>query len=84
PANYVFRLSLMPEKELRNILKNYSNQKSKELNTEFEYRLFEQQEITRQVQLRKEEEFREKVASSIFNCGDVAYWLPEKNRAYLK
>ena len=84
PGSHVFRLSLTTEKELKDVLKNYSNQKSKEFETELEYQLFEQQEIVRQVQLRKEEEFREKVASAIFNCGEVGYGLPEKDRVYSK
>lgn len=75
PGQYTFSLSSIPEKELKGMLQNYSGQKSDELKTEFEYQLFNQQEIMRQVQLRKDYEFREKVAAAIFSCGEPGYWI---------
>ncbi|WP_462252484.1 hypothetical protein [Ferruginibacter sp.] len=72
PKEYTFFLSPLTEAELKAALKIYSFSKVKELNTEFEYQLFQQQEVLRQLQLRKDQQFREKVAESIFSCYDVA------------
>jgi hypothetical protein len=69
PGNYVFSLSPVNKAALRTVLNDYSRPKTTGLSTEFEYRLFEQQEAIRQLQLLKDGEFREKVAASIFNCG---------------
>ncbi len=69
---YTFSLSALTEAELNAALKIYALNKTKELQTEFEYQLFEQQEMLRQLQLRKDQEFREKVAASIFNCANTA------------
>jgi hypothetical protein len=68
PGQYSFTLSPIPENELKDVLKNYSVTKSADLNTEIEYRLFEQQEVIRQVQVRKDWEFRQQVAAAIFKC----------------
>ena len=77
PEQYAVGLSSVSEKELKGILQKYSGQKSNEIRTEFEYQLFEQQEIMRQVQLRKDYEFREKIAAAIFSCDEGTYWIPE-------
>lgn len=71
PKEYTFSLSPLTEAELKAALKIYSLNKTKELNTEFEYQLFEQQEVLRQLQLRKDQQFREKVAESIFSCHEL-------------
>jgi hypothetical protein len=68
PGEYSFKLSPVTENELKEILKNYSGNKPEELKTELEYRLFEQQEVIRQVQLRKDIEFRQIIEDAIFNC----------------
>ena len=68
PKEYTFSLSPLTEAELKTALKIYALNKTKELNTEFEYQLFEHQEALRQLQLRKDQQFREKVAESIFSC----------------
>jgi hypothetical protein len=79
PGNYVFRLSPITEQEIKNQLKNYSRQKVKDINTEFEHQLFEQQEAIRETQLRKEQDFRLKTAAAIFNCfGEGGYNWPAK------
>jgi len=77
PGQYAVGLSSVSEKDLKGILQKYSGQKSNELRTEFEYQLFEQQEIMRQIQLRKDHEFREKIAAAIFSCDEGTYWIPE-------
>jgi uncharacterized protein (DUF4415 family) len=68
PGNYVFRLSSRTEQEIKDQLENYSRQKVKDINTEFEYQLFEQQEAIRETQLRKEQDFRLKIAAAVFSC----------------
>jgi len=78
PGNYVFRLSAITEQEIKDQLKNYSRQKVKDINTEFEYQLFEQQEAIRETQLRKEQDFRLKIAAAIFNCFGEEYNWPAK------
>ena len=75
PGQYTFSLTSITEKELKGHLQKYSGEKSNELKTEFEYQLFEQQEIMRYVQLRKDDEFREKIAVSIFSCNDAGPWI---------
>jgi hypothetical protein len=67
---YIFNLSLSTDEGIRASLQNYSPNKAKELNTEFEYRLFEQKEILRQLQVQKNLQFRMQVAISIFSCGE--------------
>ena len=66
----------MPDLTLINSLNIYSKQKRAEIRAEFEYELFGQTEIKRMVELRKEEDFREKVFWAIFNCGEEGgpYW----------
>jgi hypothetical protein len=66
---YTFSLSPANEQSIKNILQVYASNKVKDVTAEFEYRLFEQKEALRQMQLRKDEDFREKIAASIFNCG---------------
>ncbi len=68
PKEYTFSLSPLNEVELKAALKIYSLNKTKELQTEFEYQLFQQQEALRQLQLLKDQQFREKIAASIFSC----------------
>jgi hypothetical protein len=72
PKEYTFSLSPLTEAELKAALKIYDFNKAKELNTEFEYQFFEQQEVLRQLKLQKDQQFREKVAASIFSCNEVA------------
>lgn len=76
PKEYTFSLSPLTEAELNTALKIYALNKAEELTTEFEYQLFEQQEMLRQLQLQKDQQFREKVAKSIFNCYDVTPPMP--------
>jgi len=73
PGEYSFILSPLTGSELKEVLKKYSNQQSADLNTEIEYRLFEQQEFVRQMQVRKDIEFRQMIEYAIFDCseGDV-------------
>ena len=68
PKKYLFTLSATSNKEINDVLQIYSVNKSTALKSEFEYRLFEQQEMLRQVQLRKDMDFREKIAAAIFKC----------------
>ena len=70
PGQYTFKLSPISENELKGLLKKYSASKSKDLKTELEYQLFEQQEIKKEMQLRKDEDFRESIAATIFGCGE--------------
>jgi hypothetical protein len=74
PGQYTFKLSPISENELKVLLKKYSTSKSKEFKTELEYQLFEQQEMIREIQLRKEQEFRWKVMASIFHCEGEGMW----------
>ncbi|MBL7747632.1 MAG: hypothetical protein JNM19_09420, partial [Chitinophagaceae bacterium] len=73
-TSYSFALSRVSPGELSAIVKTYSISRSTELNKEFAYQLFEQQENLRQVQVRKDQAFREQVAAAIFKCleGDRA------------
>jgi hypothetical protein len=76
PKEYTFSLYPLTEAELKDVLKIYSFYKTKELNTEFEYQLFQQKEVLRQLQLQKDNQFREKIALSIFSCNEVAPQKP--------
>jgi len=67
-TSYSFALSRVSPRELSAIVKTYSISRSTELNTEFAYQLFEQQENLRHVQVRKDQAFREQVAAAIFKC----------------
>jgi hypothetical protein len=68
PKEYLFTLLPKSNAEVLKSLDNYSLDKAKNMKTEFEYRLFEQKEALRQIQLQKDEAFREVVGRSIFNC----------------
>ncbi len=68
PQNYMFSLSTITDNALRMSLNTYSFSKTKSLNSEFEYQLFEQQEVMRQIQLQKDLDFREQVSAAIFKC----------------
>lgn len=67
-TSYTFTLSGVSQEGLAAVLKMYSINRGTELKTEFAYQLFEQQEIIRQVQVRKDQAFREQVAAAIFKC----------------
>lgn len=83
PGEYTFSLLPVSEAVIKAELKKYSLNKAEELKTEFEYRLFEQKENMRQIQLLKDTRFREQAAFSIFNCYDGEYW-PAKDSASKK
>ena len=68
PKEYTFSLLPVSEAAIKAELKRYSVNKAEELMTEFDYRLFEQKQALRQIQLEKDITFREQVARSIFNC----------------
>ena len=70
PAQYTFRLSAITDKELKQQLKAGSKERSTEMLNEYEYQLFEQQEIRREVQLRKEQDFRTQIMNAIWPCGE--------------
>ena len=65
---YTFTLLPVSETAIMAELKKYDLNKAEELKTEFKYRMFEQKENMRQIQLEKDITFREQVARSIFNC----------------
>ena len=73
PGQHVFRLSAIAEKELKQVLKANTKDKSDELFNEYEFQLFEQQEIRREVQLEKELDFRNQVMRAIWNCGEAKF-----------
>jgi hypothetical protein len=68
PKEYTFNLLPVTDDAFHAALNNYSLSKNKAFKIEMDYRLFEQMEVERQVQLQKEMQFREKIAASIFNC----------------
>ena len=68
-AVYSLELTAITEKQFREALQQYSKRISKELKEETDYRLFEQQEELRQIQLENERVLREQVAAAIFKCG---------------
>ena len=70
PAQYTFRLSAITDKELKQQLKAGSKERSTGMLNEYEYQLFEQQEIRREVQLRKEQDFRTQIMNAIWPCGE--------------
>jgi cytochrome c2 len=70
PGQYSFRLSATTDKELKQQLKTGSKERSEEMLNEYEYQLFEQQEIRREIQLRKELDFRNQVMNAIWPCGE--------------
>jgi hypothetical protein len=72
PGNHSIHLAPVTQQVLRSILRNYNKINSKEWKEEFEYQLAEQQELKRVVQLRKDREFREMIASAIFSCWEGA------------
>jgi hypothetical protein len=69
PAAYTFRLSPVSNNMLQKSLQEYSVNRTKDLQSEFEYQLSEQEESIRQLQLQKDLQFREQVAAAIFKCG---------------
>jgi len=75
PGDHVFKLSLTTGKGLKNNLNIYSKQRSADIKTEFEYQVFKQAELKRQSELRKEEDFREKVALAIFSCHEGRWFV---------
>ena len=74
PGEYTFSLLPVSVEVIKAELKKYSLNKAEALKTEFEYRLFEQKESMRQIQLLKDIRFREQIAFSIFNCYEGEYW----------
>jgi len=74
PGQYTFRLSSITETELKKILNSYSKEKSSDMLNEYEYRVFEQNEARREVELRKEQDFLWKVFTSIFHCAGEGMW----------
>ena len=68
PQHYIFKLPAINESTLNNSLNYYNKIKQTGLFEEFKYQLFEQQEAERQLNLRKEADFKTKVAESIFSC----------------
>lgn len=79
PGQYGFRLSSVTEKELKQILKSNTKDKSDEIFNEYEFQLFEQQEMRREIQLRKEQDFRTQIMMAIWSCGERIF--PEIDRA---
>jgi hypothetical protein len=69
PAVYSFHVSPISQEDLSKAMNEYSINKRISFRAEFEYQLFEQQEMIRQIKLRKDLQFREQVAESIFHCG---------------
>lgn len=65
---YSFTLLPVSDAGVKAELKKYTLHKAVQLKTEFEYRLFEQKEMLRQIRVQQDMQFREQVASSIFNC----------------
>lgn len=82
PGQHHFSLSAISDIELVNAVKEYSAPKTKELKDEFAFRLFEQQEVARQLQLIKDAEFREQIADVIFKCYEGAATTSPKKDAY--
>lgn len=76
PGEHHFSLSTISDQELKDAVKEYSGKKSKAIKDEFAFRLFEQQEIARQIQLRKDREFRQQIADIIFPCGEEGGTYP--------
>jgi hypothetical protein len=70
PKEYTFTLQPATNEGLLKTLSSYSAEKNTALVSEFNYRLFEQQEAMRYLQLAKDRAFREKIASSIYACGE--------------
>lgn len=68
PGDHSFTLTAISEEELKSVLRSYKGSQQSNLDTEWEYQLFEQQEEIRQVQVRKDVEFRRQVAMAIFKC----------------
>ena len=75
PGQYSFRLSAITDKELKQQLKTGSKERSEEMLNEYEYQLFEQQEIRREVQLRKERDFRTQIMTAIWPCGEGRFYV---------
>jgi hypothetical protein len=61
------------DKELREVLKSAATDKPDEMFNEYEFQLFEQQEFKREVQLRKERDFRGQVMTAIWSCGEGGF-----------
>jgi hypothetical protein len=70
PKEYRFTLQPATNELLLKTLSSYAAEKNTALISEFSYRLFEQQEAIRYLQLEKDRAFREKIASSIYACGE--------------
>jgi hypothetical protein len=68
PKEYNFSLLPITEEALKNSLNAYSMNKQAELNDEFAYQLFAQQEAIRQLKRRKDITFQRKIEGAIFNC----------------
>jgi hypothetical protein len=68
PGAYTFILTSVQQEQLGELFKKYQLSKSTAIKKEWEYQLFERQEAIRQIQVRKDVEFRLQVAWSIFKC----------------
>ena len=77
PGQHRFRLSPITEKELKQVLKPGVKDNSVEMYSEYEFQLFEQQEIRREVQLRKERDFITQVMTVIWPCGEGRFAIAE-------
>ena len=75
PGHYTFRLSAITEKELKQQLMTGSKERSEEILNEYEYQLFEQQEIRMEIQLRNELDFRDQVMNAIWPCGEGRFYV---------
>ena len=74
PGQYTYKLSSITKTELKKILNFYSKEKSSDMLNEYEYRVFEQNEARKEVELRKEQDFLWKVFVSIFHCAGEGMW----------
>jgi hypothetical protein len=68
PQSYRFSLAPITEYALIKTLNSRGPAMKKDLIADFQFSLFEQEEVKRKLQLGKDTEFRDLVAKSIFNC----------------
>ena len=77
PGQHSFRLSAITEKELKQVLKSGVKDNSVEMYNEYEFQLFEQQEVRREIELRKKRDFITQIMTVIWPCGEGRFAIAE-------
>lgn len=81
PGSYTFTLAAIQQPAFEQEMNNYSGTQLQSMRKEAAFLLFQQEEMIRQVQVRKELEFRRQVMHAIFSCFDSEAYAPAGGNA---